>query len=75
MDGDTIVGDLTGSITPTGYLQTALNGTLISTSGFTGRFPFNGSLSGMISKGGGSGKWDGKNQWGAPFGTWSARHL
>ena len=69
---DPMVGTFSGSITKDGYITTTLSGTLTDSSGKLGSFGFTGSINGSISGDKASGEWDGKNQWGAPSGSWSA---
>lgn len=70
---DPMVGSFRGTISKDGFVTTALTGTLTDSSGMMKEpIGFHGALKGQVTGNTVSGTWDGKNQYGAPSGTWSA---
>ena len=69
---DPMVGRLSGQVAADGSFTAVLNGTLTDSSGMLGSIAFSGAVNGRIAGAQARGDWNGKNQYGAPSGDWSA---
>jgi hypothetical protein len=73
-DGDGFRGSLHGTVSPAGFIQATITGTLVDSQSPTGEaYGFHGTFTGTLQATSASGTWTAKNEYGDQKGTWTAK--